>query len=103
MDRLCWPKRSVFKTAWPTLCLTEHAEEVRARMRVTHLGRGLLAPVGDGLLGRVVDGLGRPLDNRGPLIGCDRQPVRRKNAAAAGTLRGFASRSSPGVAPSTLC
>ncbi len=26
------------------------------------------APVGDGLLGRVVDGLGRPLDGRGPIM-----------------------------------
>ncbi len=40
----------------------EHPEEVRAGMRVTHLGHGLIAPVGEGLLGRIVDGLGRPLD-----------------------------------------
>ncbi len=55
----------------------EHAEEVHSGMRVTHLGRGLIAPVGDGLLGRIVDGLGRPLDGRGPLSGCDLLPVRR--------------------------
>jgi flagellum-specific ATP synthase len=55
----------------------EHAEEVHPGMRVTHLGRGLIAPVGEGLLGRIVDGLGRPLDGRGPLRGCDHQPVQR--------------------------
>jgi flagellum-specific ATP synthase len=55
----------------------EHAEEVHSGMRVTHLGRGLLAPVGPSLLGRIVDGLGRPLDSRGPLSGCDVQPVQR--------------------------
>jgi flagellum-specific ATP synthase len=55
----------------------EHAEEVRSGMRVTHLGRGLVAPVGPGLLGRIVDGLGRPLDKRGSLGGCDLQPVQR--------------------------
>lgn len=55
----------------------EHAEEVHPGMRVTHLGRGLIAPVGEGLLGRILDGLGRPLDGRGPLRGCDQQPVQR--------------------------
>ncbi len=55
----------------------EHAEEVHSGMRVTHLGRGLIAPVGQGLLGRVVDGLGRPLDGGGPLRSCDLRPVRR--------------------------
>ncbi len=53
----------------------ERANQVHAGMRVTHLGKGLLAPVGEGLLGRVLDGLGRPLDGRGPLRGCDLQPV----------------------------
>ncbi len=28
----------------------------------------LTSPVGDGLLGRVVDGLGRPIDDRGPIV-----------------------------------
>jgi flagellum-specific ATP synthase len=55
----------------------EHADQIHAGMRVTHLGKGLLAPVGEGLLGRVVDGLGRPLDGRGPLHGCELQPVER--------------------------
>ncbi len=55
----------------------EHAEDVHSGMRVTHLGHGLIAPVGEGLLGRIVDGLGRPLDGRGSLRGCDRQPVQR--------------------------
>jgi flagellum-specific ATP synthase len=55
----------------------EHAEEVHSGMRVTHLGRGLVAPVGQGLLGRIVDGLGRPIDGRGALAGCDWQPVQR--------------------------
>jgi flagellar biosynthesis/type III secretory pathway ATPase len=30
------------------------------------------APVGDGLLGRVIDGLGKPLDEFGPLVGAAR-------------------------------
>ena len=34
---------------------------------VTQTGRILSIPVGDGFLGRVVDGLGRPIDDRGPI------------------------------------
>src|SRR6185503_6992281 len=34
---------------------------------VVSLGRPLQAPVGDALLGRVIDGLGHPLDDRGPI------------------------------------
>lgn len=40
---------------------------LRPGLRVTAEGRPLSVPVGDGLLGRVVDGLGRPLDALGPL------------------------------------
>jgi flagellum-specific ATP synthase len=35
--------------------------------RVVPTGRVYEAPVGDGLLGRVIDGTGRPLDGRGPI------------------------------------
>lgn len=34
---------------------------------VAPLGRSLYIPVGDGLIGRVLDGLGRPIDHRGPV------------------------------------
>ncbi|MET0802170.1 MAG: F0F1 ATP synthase subunit alpha, partial [Actinomycetota bacterium] len=34
---------------------------------VTQTGRILSVPVGDAFLGRVVDGLGRPIDDRGPI------------------------------------
>jgi len=34
-------------------------------------------PVGDGLLGRVVDALGRPLDDRGPITADQRWPIER--------------------------
>jgi len=37
---------------------------------VTHKRRGVCVPVGRGLLGRIVDGLGRPIDSCGPLVGC---------------------------------
>ncbi|HEY8722014.1 FliI/YscN family ATPase [Pengzhenrongella sp.] len=56
---------------------------LRAGAPVRALGRSLTAPVGRGLLGRVVDGLGRPIDGRGPLRVTGRVPV---DAAAPGPL-----------------
>jgi flagellum-specific ATP synthase len=53
---------------------------------VRRIGRAAFAPVGEGLLGRVVDGLGRPLDGRPmpeleaerPLHGMSHNPLNRK-------------------------
>jgi flagellum-specific ATP synthase len=42
---------------------------------VVATGRPLTVAVGDGLLGRVLDGLGRPADGRGPLACPERRPV----------------------------
>jgi len=44
-----------------------HPTGLRAGQRVLALGRSLRAPVGRGLLGRVLDGQGRPIDGLGPL------------------------------------
>src|SRR5258708_25738657 len=38
-------------------------------------GRIVEATVGDGLIGRVVDPLGRPLDGKGPIVSKDKLPV----------------------------
>jgi flagellum-specific ATP synthase len=43
------------------------AEGLRAGMPVRPLGNALRVPVGPALLGRVLDGLGRPIDGKGPL------------------------------------
>jgi ATP synthase in type III secretion protein N len=49
-----------------------------ARASVLPTGQMMDAPVGDALLGRIVDGLGRPIDGRGPLLGAGtRQPLNR--------------------------
>lgn len=52
---------------------------VRPGLLVRGLGRCLSIPVGDGLMGRVINGLGAPIDGKGPL-GCHR----RVEAKAAG-------------------
>jgi F-type H+-transporting ATPase subunit alpha len=42
---------------------------------VKSTGRLLSVPVGDALIGRVVDPLGNPLDGKGPIVTSDRRPV----------------------------
>ena len=44
-----------------------NAEEIEEGQPVKQTGRILSVPVGDGLLGRVVDPIGRPLDGKGPV------------------------------------
>jgi len=41
---------------------------IRPQARVVLQSQEAVVPVGQGLLGRVVDGLGKPLDNKGPLV-----------------------------------
>jgi F-type H+-transporting ATPase subunit alpha len=45
--------------------------------RVRSTGRIIEVPVGDALIGRVVDPLGRPLDGKGPITTSGSQPVER--------------------------
>ncbi|HTX50661.1 MAG TPA: F0F1 ATP synthase subunit alpha [Caulobacteraceae bacterium] len=49
----------------------EAGEEARG------LGTALATPVGDALLGRIVDPLGRPLDDKGPIAAAGFEPVER--------------------------
>lgn len=42
-------------------------EEVKVGARIRALGQHLVQPAGDGLLGRVIDAFGEPIDARGPL------------------------------------
>ncbi len=44
-----------------------HTAGVRAGQLISPTGKPLRVPVGEGLLGRIVDGLGNPIDGRGPL------------------------------------
>ena len=50
-------------------------DDLQPGMPVMFKGRGLTVPAGDAMLGRVVDGLGRPMDDKGPLVGCGDAPV----------------------------
>jgi len=57
--------------------LLDHGEELAAGEEVLRTQRVLDVPVGDTLLGRVVDGVGRPLDGLGPIHAARRLPVER--------------------------
>ncbi len=54
---------------------------LRAGHEVERTGRVMDVAVGDGLLGRVIDPLGRPLDENGPVTANDRLPIERPAAA----------------------
>lgn len=50
---------------------------LRAGDEVTRTQRVMDVPVGNGLLGRVIDPLGKPLDDKGPLTSKERKPIER--------------------------
>jgi F-type H+-transporting ATPase subunit alpha len=54
---------------------------LRAGDEVERTGRVMDVAVGDGLLGRVIDPLGRPLDGHGPVASSARLPIERPAAA----------------------
>lgn len=52
--------------------------ELEAGEKVYRTGRVLDTPVGEALLGRVVDSLGNPIDDQGPVESTERRPVERQ-------------------------
>jgi flagellum-specific ATP synthase len=64
------------------LATYEPAEGLRSGMLVLHSGRQFSVPAGAGLLGRVIDGLGRAVDDLGPITNCTRQVVSPRAPAA---------------------
>ncbi|MDP8984816.1 MAG: alternate F1F0 ATPase, F1 subunit alpha [Pseudomonadota bacterium] len=55
-------------------------QALQAGDEVTRTGRVMDVLVGKDLLGRVIDPLGRPLDDKGPIVGTARRPVERPAA-----------------------
>ena len=60
-----------------SVVLLDDGSAVEAGTRVTRTGAVLEVPVGEGLLGRVVDPLGRPLDRDEPIVAAMRMPAER--------------------------
>lgn len=57
--------------------LMDSSEDIEAGDRVMRTGRVMDVPVGESLLGRVVDATGRPLDGKGPIRTQQRLPIER--------------------------
>lgn len=47
---------------------------------VKRTGRVVSVPVGDAMIGRVVNALGAPIDGKGPIVGTEMRPIERKAA-----------------------
>ncbi len=60
------------------IIMLDPSEHISAGDEVKRTGRVLDIPVGEALLGRVVDALGRPLDNLGEVLTSVRLPVERE-------------------------
>ncbi|HTO64508.1 MAG TPA: F0F1 ATP synthase subunit alpha, partial [Bradyrhizobium sp.] len=57
--------------------LLDQGEAIEAGSKVTRTGEVVRVPVGPGLLGRVVDPLGRPLDRNEPIVAEAQHPIER--------------------------
>ena len=55
----------------------EATEGLRCNLSVTSNGRGIEVPVGDGVIGRAVDVLGRPIDGKGKIQAEKTMPIHR--------------------------
>jgi F-type H+-transporting ATPase subunit alpha len=55
--------------------LLGHYHHLSSGAAAHRTGRALDVPVGEALLGRVVDGVGRPIDDKGPVQARERRPV----------------------------
>ena len=51
------------------------SDGLKRGMKVRATGENILVPVGPGVLGRVMDVLGRPIDERGPIAGDERRAI----------------------------
>jgi len=64
-----------FRKGGLVLLPLESIEGIRPGDTVTPLDKPRLMPLHPGIVGRVLDGLGRPIDNKGPLMGAEYRPI----------------------------
>ncbi len=60
-----------------SVIMLDPSEKIKAGQEVRRTGRVMDVPVGEELLGRVVDAMGRPLDEGQPLRTSERRPIER--------------------------
>ncbi len=61
-----------------SIVLLTNSDEIREGTRVHRTGRVVSVPVGEQLLGRIVDALGNPIDGRGPHGCTETRPIERE-------------------------
>jgi flagellum-specific ATP synthase len=71
-----------FNKGWTYIVPYETGFETQAGMAVVHSGHGLRVPVGEELLGRILDGIGRPLDQAGPVSVLTWRPILHESPPA---------------------
>ncbi len=59
------------------IVLLNDSDDLTAGCEVQRTGRVVEVPVGEALLGRLIDGTGRPLDNQGSIPTLERRPIER--------------------------
>src|SRR5262245_59667578 len=63
---------------WVRAIAMSSTEGLKRGMAITHTGGPITVPVGEGILGRVFNVTGEPVDNRGPVQFTKRYPIHRK-------------------------
>ena len=61
-----------------SVAILSDKQSIREGTTVYRTGRALSVPVGEALLGRVVDALGQPIDGKGPVDAAETRPIERK-------------------------
>jgi F-type H+-transporting ATPase subunit beta len=63
---------------WVRAIAMSSTEGLKRGMKLTHTGEAISVPVGEGVLGRVFNVIGEPVDERGPVKFEKRYPIHRK-------------------------
>ena len=58
-----------------SIVLLDDGTEIREGSKVKRTGRVVSVPVGDGMIGRIVNALGKPIDGKGPIDTTETRPI----------------------------
>ena len=58
-----------------SIVLLDDGTEIREGSKVKRTGRVVSVPVGDGMIGRIVNALGKPIDGKGPIDSTETRPI----------------------------
>ena len=61
-----------------SIVMLDDTNDIREGTKVKRTGDVVSVPVGEGMLGRIVDALGKPIDGKGPTGCTERRPIERE-------------------------